>query len=87
MAHQVHDFRRPRRPLQGFPLPESLLASNNIKEVAKHGNVLLMVIPTPFVGRTVSQITDACADDAILVSCTKGGCSNLPYVPLYCMRD
>jgi glycerol-3-phosphate dehydrogenase (NAD(P)+) len=72
VATQINEEHENKTFLPGFPLPESLLASNNIKEVAKHGNVLLMVIPTPFVGRTVSQITDACADDAILVSCTKG---------------
>lgn len=38
---------------QGFSLGESLRASNDIKEVARHGSILLVVIPTPFVGRTV----------------------------------
>lgn len=41
---------------QGFPLPESLRASNDIKQVAAHGEILLMVIPTPFVERTVRRV-------------------------------
>lgn len=31
-----------------------------------------MVIPTPFVERTVAQVVGAVRDDTILVSCTKG---------------
>jgi glycerol-3-phosphate dehydrogenase len=30
-----------------------LRATNDIKQVAAHGDILLMVIPTPFVERTV----------------------------------
>ncbi|KAL4427998.1 hypothetical protein ABPG75_002087 [Micractinium tetrahymenae] len=58
--------------LKGFKLPESLRASNDIKEVAAFGEVILMVIPTPFVERTVAQVVDALRDSSILVSCTKG---------------
>lgn len=57
----------------GFPLPaDTLSASGDIREVARHGEVLLMVIPTPFVERTVGQIADVVDDRTILVSCTKG---------------
>lgn len=45
--------RPPLPPRQGFKLPESLRASNDIKEVAAFGEIILMVIPTPFVERTV----------------------------------
>lgn len=38
---------------QGYPLPDSLRASNDIHEVAGWGEIILMVIPTPFVERTV----------------------------------
>ena len=53
----VFSFKRTRwwPRLQGFPLPASLRASNDIKEVAGHGEILLMVIPTPFVERTVRR--------------------------------
>ena len=42
--------------LQGFPLPTTLRASNDIHEVAAYGEVILMVIPTPFVERTVTGV-------------------------------
>lgn len=58
--------------LKGYPLPENLKATNDIKEAAQHGELVLMVIPTPFVERTVGQIADILRDDQVVVSCTKG---------------
>eukprot|EP00887_Chlorella_sp_A99_P004238 scaffold15.g4238.t1 len=58
--------------LKGYPLPESLRASNDLAEVAGYGELVLFVIPTPFVERTVGQIADTLRDDQIVVSCTKG---------------
>lgn len=72
VAQHINEDHENKNFLPGFPLPESLRASNDIKQVAAHGEILLMVIPTPFVERTVSQVVDAVRKDAILVSCTKG---------------
>lgn len=40
--------------MQGYTLPENLRASGDIRQVASFGEIILMVIPTPFVERTVS---------------------------------
>jgi glycerol-3-phosphate dehydrogenase (NAD(P)+) len=59
--------------LKGVDLPESLCASNDMSLVVGHGELVLMVIPTPFVERTISQVKDKLRPkDHILVSCTKG---------------
>ena len=39
--------------LQGYALPHNLRASGDIQQVASFGEIILMVIPTPFVERTV----------------------------------
>lgn len=58
--------------VQGFKLPEGLRASNDIREVAQHGELILTVIPTPFVERTMGRLEDVIRADQIIVSCTKG---------------
>jgi glycerol-3-phosphate dehydrogenase (NAD(P)+) len=61
----------PPCPLQGFPLPEALRASNDLKEVAQHGELVLMVIPTPFIERTMSRIADDITDKQARASSLK----------------
>ncbi|KAK9909230.1 hypothetical protein WJX75_009218 [Coccomyxa subellipsoidea] len=58
--------------LQGYKVPEALRASNDIKAVVAHAEILLMVIPTPFVAATMSTIRDSLRPEQIIVSCTKG---------------
>lgn len=57
---------------KGFALPPNLKASNDIQSVARFGELILMVIPTPFVQGTMAQIKDVLTDAQMLVSCTKG---------------
>ncbi|PSC69774.1 glycerol-3-phosphate dehydrogenase [Micractinium conductrix] len=72
VAKAINEQHENTTYLKGHQLPHNLRASNDIKEVAGYGELVLMVIPTPFVERTVSQIEGSVRDDAILVSCTKG---------------
>jgi glycerol-3-phosphate dehydrogenase (NAD(P)+) len=58
--------------MQGVPCPEGLTASTDMAEVVGASEVILMVIPTPFVAATVAPLADLLRDDQILVSCTKG---------------
>ncbi|KAK9820514.1 hypothetical protein WJX72_011174 [[Myrmecia] bisecta] len=58
--------------LKGVKCPESLRATSDIDEAVRHGEMLLMVIPTPFVASTMALIADKLRPDQILVSCTKG---------------
>ena len=44
--------------VQGIKLPESLRASGDLDAVVAHGQLLLMVVPTPFVASTMSSIRD-----------------------------
>lgn len=58
--------------LKGYKAPDGLRASSDMAEVVKHAELLLMVIPTPFVAATIKGIRDQLRPDQILVSCTKG---------------
>ena len=58
----------PPRPLaartpQGFPLPPALRATTDLGAVVDHGELLLVVIPTPFVERTMERIRDQLRGD------------------------
>ena len=44
--------------VQGFKLPETLRATSDLDAVVAHGQLLLMVVPTPFVASTMSSIRD-----------------------------
>ncbi|KAK9846407.1 hypothetical protein WJX81_003265 [Elliptochloris bilobata] len=58
--------------LKGFKLPEALRATGDLDAVVAHGQLLLMVVPTPFVASTMGAIRDKLRPEQILVSCTKG---------------
>ena len=47
----------------GFALPEQVKASGEIAEVAKFGELLLLVVPTPFVETTINQVKDIIRSD------------------------
>ena len=48
---------------QGFKLPENVKASPDLVEVAKYGELILVVIPTPFVDRVMGPLADIIKDD------------------------
>lgn len=58
--------------LQGCPLPESLKATNDIKQAIEHAEMILTVVPTPFLFKSMSGIQDYLREDQYIVSCTKG---------------
>lgn len=57
---------------KGFILPEKLRATTDLLEATKHGKLILMVIPTPFVASVMAQVSGAISEDQIVCSCTKG---------------
>lgn len=44
--------------LQGFTLPDNLRATQDIHAAMVHGELILIVIPTPFVEKVLSQVVD-----------------------------
>lgn len=56
----------------GHKLPESFTATTDLAAVVSSCEVVLMVVPTPFVARTLAPVADRFRPDGILVSCTKG---------------
>lgn len=56
----------------GHPLPGSFSATGDLAAVVSTCEVVLMVVPTPFVARTLAAVADKFRPDCILVSCTKG---------------
>lgn len=58
--------------LKGVKLPDSLRASTDMAEVVQRSEVILIVIPTPFVASTLASLGEQLQPHQILVSCTKG---------------
>mmetsp|Transcript_3707 Transcript_3707/g.7585 ORF Transcript_3707/g.7585 Transcript_3707/m.7585 type:complete len:347 (-) Transcript_3707:437-1477(-) len=57
---------------KGFTLPDNLRATQDIHAAMVHGELILIVIPTPFVEKVLSQVVDDINGNQILCSCTKG---------------
>ncbi|KAL6776141.1 hypothetical protein ACKKBG_A20010 [Auxenochlorella protothecoides x Auxenochlorella symbiontica] len=58
--------------LKGLPLPESLKATNDIEFAIKHAELVLTVVPTPFLFKSLSNIKDLLTEKHVIISCTKG---------------
>lgn len=58
--------------LAGHRCPGSFTATGDLCSVASSCEVVLMVVPTPFVAATLKPVADKFRPDGILVSCTKG---------------
>jgi glycerol-3-phosphate dehydrogenase len=58
----------PNLMLQGYKAPDGLRASSDMAEVVKHAELLLMVIPTPFVAATIKGIRDQLRPDQVCLS-------------------
>lgn len=50
---------------KGFQLPKCVKASADSEEVARFGELILAVIPTPFVERVMTPLKDAIRDDQV----------------------
>jgi glycerol-3-phosphate dehydrogenase (NAD(P)+) len=58
--------------LPGHKCPEAMSATSSLQDVASTCNLLLLVVPTPFLEKTLAPVAAAFKPDSILVSCTKG---------------
>jgi glycerol-3-phosphate dehydrogenase (NAD(P)+) len=58
--------------LKGFKVPENLKATGDAAAAVEHGELLLTVIPTPFLAVTLKPLKDKFRPDQIIISCTKG---------------
>lgn len=72
VVDDINNAHENKRYLAGIPLPPSLKANTDLRAVVQHGELIVMVVPTPFVGRTLQPVADAFTPDKIMVSCTKG---------------
>ena len=61
-AHILED-----KASQGHRAPDGLRASTDMAEVVKHAELLLMVIPTPFVAATIKGIKDLLRPEQVCV--------------------
>lgn len=41
--------------LKGYPIPVGMQATNELEDVVEHSEIILMVVPTPFVASTVGE--------------------------------
>ncbi len=53
-------------------LPENISADTSLQRVIKDSRYILSLIPTPFIRKTIGQITSDIPDDAILINGAKG---------------
>eukprot|EP00878_Enallax_costatus_P006700 GHUV01007024.1.p1 GENE.GHUV01007024.1~~GHUV01007024.1.p1 ORF type:complete len:332 (+),score=54.13 GHUV01007024.1:182-1177(+) len=58
--------------LPGHKCPDTLTATSNMTEAVANSELVLMVVPTPYIAATVKPIADLLRSDQIFVSCTKG---------------
>ncbi|GMH35922.1 hypothetical protein BSKO_03790 [Bryopsis sp. KO-2023] len=66
------DPRENRTFLAGHKIPDSMRATGDLDAVIEHSKIILMVVPTPFVAKTLEPIASKLKAEQILVSCTKG---------------
>lgn len=57
--------------LKGHKAPDTLSATSNMTEVVTGSQLLLMVVPTPYVESTLKPVAELFTPSQILVSCTK----------------
>lgn len=57
--------------LPGHRCPDNLKATTNICEAVTGSQLVLMVVPTPYIAATVKPIMGQLQPDQIFVSCTK----------------
>ncbi len=72
VVDDINNAHENKRYLAGIPLPPTLKANTDLRAVVEHGELIVMVVPTPFVARTLQPVADAFTSDKIMVSCTKG---------------
>ena len=57
--------------LPGHKCPDTLTATSNMTEAVTSNELVLMVVPTPYLAATVKQIAALLQPNQIFVSCTK----------------
>lgn len=73
IQHSVHVL------MQGYKAPAGLTASDDMAAVIQHAELLLMVIPTPFVASTIKGIRDQLRPEQVLLHC----CTHSQYHAFY----
>lgn len=58
--------------LPGFKCPNGLRATSNFDHVLAHTDVILLVVPTPFIAASLEPHVDKLTPRHLLVSCSKG---------------
>ena len=58
--------------LPGVPLPEGLRATEDLWEAVSSGEILVNVVPSQFVRGVWTEVSEAVAQDALVVSASKG---------------
>ena len=61
--------------MQGYKAPDGLKASTDMAEVVKHAELLLMVIPTPFVAATIMGIKDILRPEQVCLLWSSMSCN------------
>jgi len=69
---EIRENRENRTFLPGAPLPESLQASNDLREVVAEKEMVVSVVPSQFVSSVFREVVGALHPEAQVVSASKG---------------
>jgi len=58
--------------LEGHALPESLCATLDLAAVVEHSELLLLVVPSPYIESVLAPVAQLLSPRHIVVSCSKG---------------
>ncbi len=72
VIEQINELRENKMFLKGFPIPESLHATDDLERVVRESPIVLTVMPTPHVAGMAALMAPWLTDDHTIVSCSKG---------------
>ena len=71
-ADAIHETRENSLYLAGFPLPANVSVTSRLEEAVPGAQVVILVVPSRFVRGQVAVLSSLLAEDAVVLSATKG---------------
>ena len=68
----LNEFREHRTKLPGVLLPGDMVFTTEVKTAVEGADILVMVVPSPFIRSTAKTIAPFVTEEQIIVNCSKG---------------
>lgn len=72
IARQIEETRENRKYLEGVALPDGLTATSDLAEAVSGAELVVSVSPSQFVGSVMAEAAPHVADEAVVLSASKG---------------